>query len=169
MIAAKKNLFLTIVFSVVTIVTGILLIILGNAAIHSAVTNIPDTSQQFTDASGFAAIFGIASAGMQGIMGLVIKIVAILMIPYGVVILIFGLIAKAIHHNSEERILAYRIWNGFVLLVMFTPLPFTIGLISFSGTYIAFAIAMLISLIICTVLGILIGINTYSSKITVFD
>lgn len=170
MIAAKRNLFLTIAFSAVTIIAGILLIVFGNAIIHSAVTSIPDTaSQPITDASGYAAVFGVASAGMQGIMGLVVKVVATIMIPYGIAILIFGLIAKAVHYNSEDRILAYRIWYGFVLLIMMAPLPFAVGITCFSSSYIAIFITMLASIILCTILSILIGINTYSDKIKIFD
>lgn len=164
----KRNFIITIIIASIVILCGIAMYVTSEIAwkeLGEGIQQSTSSPEHIGDVEGYGILIDTFQDVTNGLSIFFTQVFAIMMVVYGIIVLVMGIVAKAIFKNNKDRITAYRIVTGINIALMVVPLFMLIqhiGLAVYAGQAPILEFAMFCAdLAAC----IVIARGTYSSDV----
>lgn len=163
---ANRSALLFCVPAALALVLGLALFLQGDRLLGSAHGMLEHAAHSgHGDVEGYDALLHLAGAGMGGMMGMAVQLMALLTALYAGTVLILGLIGRAIYGKTPGRLLAYRILTGVTVVVLLSPVPDILRTFVRALADGSFLFTWLIYFVVVFVIAVKVCRNTYTNRI----
>ena len=164
--SANRNMLLFCLPAAVALVLGFVLFRQGDALLGSAHGMLEHAAHSgHGDVEGYDAILHLAGAGLGGMMGIGVQLMALLTALYAGAVLILGLIGRVVYGKAPGRLLAYRILTGVTVVVLLSPVPDILRTFVRALAGGSFLPTWLIYFVVVFTIAVAVCRNTYTDRI----
>lgn len=162
----NQNLLLLGIPAALVLAAGILLFLDGEKLFQLSQSMAPELPKgEVSDVEGYGFLAGFFTFGLGSVSALVVQIIAIIIMIYSGIMLIFCIVARTLYRTTPGRIVVYRILIGINLFLFLLPVPEYIRSFYNSAVNGSFSSGLLICLVLVCLLAALVIRNTYTSRV----